>query len=65
MAYLFLKQNDQSHHTNVDQVVHNASQEVHFEKARDDNPSNDEEENSRKDIGSARLLHQFPDIIKQ
>lgn len=63
-AYFFLKQDYQGQTTHIDHLVENRTQQAHFKHLRHQNPYQDKHDDARKDVGRARLLHQFVDVVQ-
>ncbi len=65
VADFFLKQHNQRERTHIDHLVENAAQQAHLKNLRHKYPTHDEDHNTTKDIGGARLLHQSVDVVKK
>ena len=64
VAYFLLEEHDKSDYSHRDQLVHDASQEAHFQYLTDDKPDNDEYHNAREHVERTRFFHDAIGVVE-
>lgn len=63
-SVFLLKEHDKTDYSHRNQLVHNASQESHFQYLADDKPDNDEHHNAREHVERTRFFHNAIEVVE-